>query len=181
MAALLLSRKPPQRLADGFYPTINCNKKTTNDKATWIVFRIFRTVKQKIAFFLEEERLDYSKYREYSSRFVLCCFFVTVNWSLLKRQDLDTVIIIKFLFYNQCCHIIGALNQRLWHNNRLIHGESAMERQKEDTAAKNALHHKSLGCSSLRQKILPATSKIEHSLVQCALRRTDSHWKACAV
>ena len=71
---------------------------------------------------------------------------------MLKRQDLDTVIIIKFLFYNQVCHIIGALNQRLWHNNRLIHGESAMERQKEDNAAKNALHHKSLGCSSLRQK-----------------------------
>ena len=71
---------------------------------------------------------------------------------MLKRQDLDAVIIIKFLFYNQVCHTIGALNQRLWHNNRLIHGESAMERQKEDNAAKNALHHKSLGCSSLRQK-----------------------------
>ena len=50
-----------------------------------------------------------------------------------------------------------------------------MERQKEDNAAKNVLHHKSLGCSPLRQKILPATAEIEHSLVQFALRRTDSH------
>ena len=50
-----------------------------------------------------------------------------------------------------------------------------MERQKEDNAAINALHHKLLGCSSLRQKILPAISEIEHSLVQFALRRTDSH------
>ena len=146
-------------------------KLRTNDKATWVVFRIFRTVKQKIAFFLEEERLDYLKYREYSSRFVLCCFFITVNWSLLKRQDLDTVIIIKFLFYNQGCHTIFALNQRLWHNNRLIHGESAMERQKEDNAAKNALHHKSLGCSSLTQKILPATSEIEHSTLNNNARK----------
>ena len=32
---------------------------------------------------------------EYSSRFVFCCFVITVNWSLLKQQDLDTVIIIK--------------------------------------------------------------------------------------
>ena len=50
-----------------------------------------------------------------------------------------------------------------------------MERQKEDNAAKNALHRKSFGGSSLRQKILPATSEIEHSLVQFALRRTNSH------
>ena len=50
-----------------------------------------------------------------------------------------------------------------------------MERQKEDNAAKNVLHHKSLGCCSLKQKILPATAEIEHSLVQFALRRTDSH------
>ena len=45
---------------------------------------------------LEEERLDRSKYREYSSRFqVLCCFVITVYRSLLKQQDLDTVIIMK--------------------------------------------------------------------------------------
>ena len=31
---------------------------------------------------------------EYSSRFVLCCFGITVHWSLLiRQQDLDTVII----------------------------------------------------------------------------------------
>ena len=52
----------------------------------------------------EEERLDCSKYREYSRRFVLCCFVITVKWSLLKQQDLDTVIITKvsmFTFIEQ--------------------------------------------------------------------------------
>ena len=44
---------------------------------------------------LEEEQLDRSKYREYSGCFVLCCFVITVYWSLLKQQDLDTVIIIN--------------------------------------------------------------------------------------
>ena len=52
----------------------------------------------------EEERLGRSKYREYSRRFVLCCFVITVKWSLLKQQDLDTVIITKvsmFTFIEQ--------------------------------------------------------------------------------
>ena len=52
----------------------------------------------------EEERLDRLKYREYSRRFVLCCFVITVTWSLLKQQDLDTVIITKvsmFTFIEQ--------------------------------------------------------------------------------
>ena len=52
----------------------------------------------------EEERLDRLKYREYSRRFVLCCFVITVKWSLLKQQDLDTVIITKvsmFTFIEQ--------------------------------------------------------------------------------
>ena len=31
----------------------------------------------------EEERLDRSKYGQYSSRFVLCCFVITVYFSLL--------------------------------------------------------------------------------------------------
>ena len=31
--------------------------------------------------------------REYSSRFVLCCFVITVCQSLFKQQDLETVII----------------------------------------------------------------------------------------
>ena len=35
----------------------------------------------------EDERLDRSKYREYSRRFVLCCFVITIKWSLLKQQD----------------------------------------------------------------------------------------------
>ena len=26
---------------------------------------------------------------------ILCCFVITVHWSLLKQQDLDTVLIIK--------------------------------------------------------------------------------------
>ena len=56
------------------------------------------------------------------------------------------------------------------HDERLIHRESARERQKKDNAAKNALHHKTLGCSSLRQKILPLTSEIKQSLVQVVLR-----------
>ena len=52
----------------------------------------------------EEERLDRLKYREYSRRFVLCCFVITVKWSLLKQQDLDTVIVTKvsmFTFIEQ--------------------------------------------------------------------------------
>ena len=52
----------------------------------------------------EEERLDRSKCREYSRRFVLCCFVITVKWSLLKQQDLDTVIVTKvsmFTFIEQ--------------------------------------------------------------------------------
>ena len=40
------------------------------------------------------KRLEYSRYFERSSRFDLCCFFMTVYWSLLKQQDLDTIIII---------------------------------------------------------------------------------------
>ena len=31
--------------------------------------------------------------REYSSRFALCCFVITVYQSLFKQQDLETVII----------------------------------------------------------------------------------------
>ena len=52
----------------------------------------------------EEERLDRSKYREYSRRFVLYCFVITLKWSLLKQQDLDTVIVTKvsmFTFIEQ--------------------------------------------------------------------------------
>ena len=52
----------------------------------------------------EEERLERSKYREYSRRFVLCCFVITLKWSLLKQQDLDTVIVTKvsmFTFIEQ--------------------------------------------------------------------------------
>ena len=44
------------------------------------------------------------KYREYSRRFVLCCFVITLKWSLLKQQDLDTVIVTKvsmFTFIEQ--------------------------------------------------------------------------------
>lgn len=55
------------------------------------------------------------------------------------------------------------------HVDCLIHRQSARERQKEDDAAQNALNHKTLGCSSLSQKILPATSEIEQSLVQVVL------------
>ena len=44
---------------------------------------------------LEEERLDRSKYREYLSRLFAVLLLLTVNWCLLKQQDLDTVIIIK--------------------------------------------------------------------------------------
>ena len=39
-------------------------------------------------------RYGRSKYREYVGLFVLCYFVMTVYWSLLKQQDLDTVIII---------------------------------------------------------------------------------------
>ena len=56
------------------------------------------------------------------------------------------------------------------HDERLIHRESARERQKKDNAAENALHHKTLGCSSHRQKILPLTSEIKQSLVQVVLK-----------
>ena len=31
--------------------------------------------------------------------FILCCFVITVHWSLLKQQDLDTVIIIKVSYF----------------------------------------------------------------------------------
>ena len=42
---------------------------------------------------------------EYSSRFVLCCFGITVNWSLLLRQqDLDTVIITTIFSGSICLH-----------------------------------------------------------------------------
>ena len=52
------------------------------------------------------------------------------------------------------------------HDDRLIHRESARERQKPDNEAENVLHHKTLGRSSLKQKIMPATSQIQQSLVQ---------------
>lgn len=35
--------------------------------------------------------------REYSSRFVLCCFVITVYQCLFKQQDLETVIKLKRL------------------------------------------------------------------------------------
>ena len=35
---------------------------------------------------LEEERFDRSKYREYSSRFVLCCFVITVYFFSYTQQ-----------------------------------------------------------------------------------------------
>ena len=67
------------------------------------------SLNQKFSYFVFEQRKSHFfkftfalaasfpiKYTtEYSSRFVLCCFVITVNWSLLKQQDLDTVIIIK--------------------------------------------------------------------------------------
>ena len=46
------------------------------------------------------KRLEYSRYFERSSRFDLCCFFMTVYWSLLKQQDLDTIIIIKVSIFD---------------------------------------------------------------------------------
>lgn len=55
-------------------------------------------------------------------------------------------------------------------DDRLIHRESARERQKPDNEAENALHHKTLGRSSLKQKIMPATSQIQQSLVQVVLK-----------
>ena len=60
------------------------------------------------------------------------------------------------------------------HDDRLIHRESARERQKEDNAAENALHHKTLGRSSHRQKILPVTSEIKqsHSCPSCSKGQT---------
>ena len=44
---------------------------------------------------LEEERLDRSKYREYLSRLFAVLLLLTVNWCLLRQEDLGTVIIIK--------------------------------------------------------------------------------------
>ena len=42
---------------------------------------------------------------EYWSRFVLCCFGITVNWSLLiRQQDLDTVIITTIFPGSICLH-----------------------------------------------------------------------------
>ena len=35
---------------------------------------------------LEEERFDRSKYREYSSRFVLCCLVITVYFFCYTQQ-----------------------------------------------------------------------------------------------
>ena len=36
----------------------------------------------------EEERFDRSKYREYSSRFVLCCFVITVYFFFVTLNRL---------------------------------------------------------------------------------------------
>ena len=64
------------------------------------------------------------------------------------------------LSYNLGSHIWCANINELFfihHNDCLIHRESAWERQIQDNSAESVLHHKTLGCSSLRQKILPAT------------------------
>ena len=44
---------------------------------------------------LEEERLDRSKFQEYLSSLFAVLLLLTINWCLLKQQDLGTVIIIK--------------------------------------------------------------------------------------
>ena len=65
-----------------------------NQKFSYFVFEQRKSHFFEFTFALAASfRIKYTT--EYSSRFVLCCFVITVNWSLLKQQDLDTVIIIK--------------------------------------------------------------------------------------
>ena len=51
---------------------------------------------------LEEERLDRSKYREYSSRFVLYCFVFTVYFSLLHSTGSVFYVLLSLQYYFRC-------------------------------------------------------------------------------
>ena len=62
------------------------------------------------------------------------------------------------------------MSYNIHHDDRFIQRQSARERQRQDNKAENALHYKTLGCSSLRQKTLPTTSVIEQCLVQVVIR-----------
>ena len=61
------------------------------------------------------------------------------------------------LSYNLGSHIgaqTSTMSFNIHHDDRLIYRRSARERQQQDDEASNALHYKTLGCSSLRQNIL---------------------------
>ena len=54
----------------------------------------------------------------------------------------------------------STMSFNIHHDDRLIHRESVRGTQQQNNEAENALHYKTLGCCSLRQKIPPATSEI---------------------
>ena len=61
------------------------------------------------------------------------------------------------------------MSYNILHDDRFIQIQSARERKRQDNKAENALHYKTLGCFSLRKKILPVTWEIEQSLVQVVI------------
>lgn len=68
-----------------------CSMTMTKHRFLYIFATTFRFFNKS----LEEERLDRSKYGQYSSRFVPCCFVITVYFSLLH----STGSVFLFLVY----------------------------------------------------------------------------------